>query len=120
MDKWEALRNSSWLQKFSQQKSILLWLNFKKIRYEIQHCEDFQTCRKSIAEELGVQLIIDIKTVKARELKIRLGFNQLDSILNKQESIGLRLTKTFINEKIIEDSYVKKNSITILKKFDYQ
>ena len=83
-------------------------MNFKKIRYEIQHCEVFQTCRKIIAEELAVQLIIDIKTVKARELKIKLGFNQLDPILTKQESIGLRITKTFINEKLIEDSYVKK------------
>ena len=83
-------------------------MNFKKIRYEIQHCEVFQTYRKIIAEELAVQLIIDIKTVKARELKIKLGFNQLDLILTKQQSIGLRITKTFINEKLIKDSYVKK------------
>ena len=102
----EALRNSSWLQKFSLQKSILFWWISK--RYEIQHCEVFQTYRKIIAEELAVQLIIDIKTVKARELKIKLGFNQLDLILTKQQSIGLRITKTFINEKLIKDSYVKK------------
>ena len=40
-------------------------MNFKKMRYEIQHCEDFQTCRKIIAEELAIQLIIDIKTGKS-------------------------------------------------------
>ena len=81
---------------------------FKKARCEIQDCEDFQPCRKFIAEELAVHLIIDIKTVKAAELKIKLGFNQLDPIMTKQQSIGLRIRKTFPNEEIIEDFYVKK------------
>ena len=58
--------------------------NLKK-RCEIQDCEDFQPCRKFIAEELAVHLIIDIKTVKAAELKIKLGFNQVDPIMSKQE-----------------------------------
>ena len=69
---------------------------FKKRRCEIQDCEDFQPCRKFIAEELAIHLIIDIKTVKAAELKIKLGFNQVDPIMSKQESIGLRLKKTFL------------------------
>ena len=60
-----------------------------KRRCEIQDCEDFQPCRKFIAEELAVHFIIDIKTVKAAELKIKLGFNQVDPIMSKQESIGL-------------------------------
>ena len=81
---------------------------FKKIRYEIQDCEDFQSCRKFIAEELAIHLIIDIKTVKAVELKTLLGFNQLDPIMTKQQSIGLRIRKTFLNEEIIKDFYVKK------------
>ena len=80
----------------------------KKKRCEIQDCEDFQPCRKLIAEKLTIHLIIDIKTVKAGELKTRLGFNQLDPIMTKQQSIGLRIRKTFPNEKIIEDFYVKK------------
>ena len=80
----------------------------KKKRFEIQDCEDFQPCRKFIAEKLTIHLIIDIKTVKAGELKTRLGFNQLDPIMTKQQSIGLRIRKTFPNEKIIEDFYVKK------------
>ena len=46
-------------------------MNFKKRRYEIQDCEDFQPCRKFIADELAVHLIIDMKTVNAGELKIR-------------------------------------------------
>ena len=80
----------------------------KKERCEIQDCEDFQPCRKFIAEKLTIHLIIDIKTVKAGELKTRLGFNQLDPLMTKQQSIGLRIRKTFPNEKIIEDFYVKK------------
>ena len=56
---------------------------FKKRRYE-----DFQPCRKFIAEELAIHLILDTKTVKAGELKIKLGFNQLDPIMIKQQSIG--------------------------------
>ena len=74
---------------------------FKKRRYDIQDCEDFQLCRKFIAEVLAIHLIIDIKTVKAAELKTKLGFNQVDSIMSKQESIGLRLKKTFLGEEII-------------------
>ena len=81
---------------------------FKIKRYEIQDCEDFQPCRKFIAEELAIHLIIDIKTVEAAELKIKTGFNQLDPIITKQQSIGLRIRKTFPNEEIIEDFYVKK------------
>ena len=49
-----------------------------KKRCEIQNSEDFQPCRKFIAEELAFHLIIDIKTVKGGEPKIKLGFNQLD------------------------------------------
>ena len=46
-------------------------MNLKKRRYEIQDCEDFQPCRKFIAEKLAIHLIIDIKTVKAAVLKIK-------------------------------------------------
>ena len=61
-------------------------INLKKRKYEIQDCEDFQPCRKFTAEELAIHLIIDIKTVKAAEFKINLGFNQVNPIMSKQES----------------------------------
>ena len=64
---------------------------FKKRRNEIQDCEHFQSCIKFIAEELAIHLILDTKTVKAGELKIKLGFNQFDLIITKQQSVGLRL-----------------------------
>ena len=74
---------------------------FKKGRREMQDSEDFQSFRKFIAEELAVQLEIDIKTVNVAELKIKLSFNQGDPIMSKKESIGLRLRKTFLGEEII-------------------
>ena len=76
---------------------------FRKRRDEIQDCEDFQPCRKFSVEELAVHLIIDTKTVKVAELKTKLGFNQVDPIMSKQESIGLRLKKTFSGKEIIKD-----------------
>ena len=76
---------------------------FKKRTYEIQDSEDFQPCRKLIAEELPIHLILGTKTAKAGELKIKLGFNHLDPIMTKQQSIGLRLRKKFSSEEVIED-----------------
>ena len=63
-------------------------MNLKKRRYEIQDCEDFQSCRTFIAEKSAIHLIPDIKTVKAGELKIKLSFNLLEPIMTKQQSIG--------------------------------
>ena len=58
---------------------------FKKRKHEIHDYEDFQPRRKFIAEELAIHLIIDIKTVKAAERKIKFGFNQLDPVMTKQQ-----------------------------------
>ena len=89
---------------YKQLSVIKIWLvtklniipmNLKKRRYELQDCEDYQPCRKFISEELAVHLIIDIKTVKAAEINIELGFNQVDPIMSRQESISLRLKKNF-------------------------
>ena len=56
-------------------------------------------------------MIINIKTVKAAELKIKLGFNLVDPVMTKQESIGLRLRKTFLSEEIIKDFSALDNLI---------
>ena len=72
---------------------------FKKKRHEIQDCDDFQPSRKFIAEKLAVHLKIEVKTVKAAELKTNLGFNQVHPIMSKQESIGLRLKKNFFRRR---------------------
>ena len=50
---------------------------------------------KIFAEELAIHLIIDIKIAKAAELKIKLGFNQLNPIMTKQQSVGLRQKNHF-------------------------
>ena len=52
-------------------------MNFKKIRYEIQYCKDFEHCKKFIAEELAVHLIIVFKTVKLVNLRLSLVFTNL-------------------------------------------
>ena len=65
----------------------------------MQDCEDVQPCRKFIAEELAVHLIIVIQTIKAVELRIKLGFNQPDPIMTKQEPIGSRIRKSFQTKK---------------------
>ena len=44
-----------------------------------------------------------MKTVKAGELKIKLGFNQLDPMMNKQQATDVRLRKFFSNKETIED-----------------
>ena len=46
--------------------------------------------------------MLDTKTVKAGEFKSKLGFNQLDPTMTKQQSTGLRLRKSFPNKEIIE------------------
>ena len=62
----------------------------------------------AIAEELAIHWIIYFKIARASELEIKHGFNQLDSIMTKQESIGLEIKKTLSNEELIEDFYIKK------------
>ena len=76
---------------------------FKKRRSEIQDCEDFQPYEKFAVQKLAVHLVIDIKTVKVAELKIKPGLNQVDPVMSKQESMVLRLRKTFLGEEITED-----------------
>ena len=80
-------------------------IKFRLIKKKDMKCKtkDFQSCREFIEDELALHLIIDIKTVKAGELNIRLGFNQLDPIMTKQQAIVWRLRKLFSNEEIIED-----------------
>ena len=86
----------------SGNKTWYYFNEFRKRRDEIQGCQDFQPCRKFLPEKLAIHLIIETKTVKAAELKTKLGFNQIDPIMSKQESIGLRLKKTFSGEEINE------------------
>ena len=49
-----------------------------------------------------------VRTVKTGEVKIKLCFKQINPIMTKQQSVGLRIKKAFPNEEIIENFYVKK------------
>ena len=58
--KWineKQLRSSSWLQKLTSNKTQYCSDELKKRRCEIQDCEDFQPCRKPIADKLAPHLI---------------------------------------------------------------
>ena len=59
-------------------------MNLKR-RCETQECEDYQPCRKFIAEKSAIHLILDTKAVKAGEFKSKLGYNQLDRIITMQQ-----------------------------------
>ena len=88
MDKWKRLGKIIGCKNLAGNKTQYQSDEFKKRRCEMQECEDYQPCRKFIAEELAIHLILDTKAVKAGELKIKLGFNQLYLIMTKQQSIG--------------------------------
>ena len=88
--KWingKHLKKALGYQNLASNKTRFYSDEFKKIRFETQNCEDFEPCRKFMAEEFAIHLIIEIKTVQAAEIKIKLGFNQVDTI-SKQESLG--------------------------------
>ena len=52
-------------------------MNFKKIRYEMQYCKDFEPCKKVIVEELAFHLLIVIKTLKLVNLRLSLVLTNL-------------------------------------------
>ena len=103
MDKWKDLEKAPGWKNLAGNKTQYYSDEFKKRRCKIQDYEDYQPCRKFNAEELAIHLMLDTKTVKAGEIKIKLGFNYLDPIMTRQQSIGLRSRKLFSNEEIIED-----------------
>ena len=64
----------------------------------MQDCEGYQPCRKFIPKKLAIHLILDIKTVKTGEVKIKLCFKQIDPIMTKQQSVGLRIKKKNVSK----------------------
>ena len=103
MDKCKIISNCTWLFNACLLKTFnITQVSIKEedIKYRIVK---ISALKRIIAEQLVVHLIIDFKTVKADRLKIKLGFNQLDPIITKQQAIGLRLRKLFSNEEIFKD-----------------
>ena len=56
----------------------------RKERQEIQNCDNRQPTRIFIREDLGIQVIMDCRTVKAVEFRKELGCNQYDPIMTQE------------------------------------
>ena len=57
-------------------KDILAPSKFRRKRYEIQDCEDYQPCRMFLKEELAVTIMMETRTTKAVEFKAKFKINQ--------------------------------------------
>ena len=73
---------------------------FKKMRSEIQECGKYQSCRIFIKNTLAVEITMSSVKTQAAILKSKFEVNQHDKVLHKQQSLGLRLKKIFLNEVI--------------------
>ena len=74
------------------------------MRSEIQECGKYQACRIFIKNTLAVEIMSSVKT-QAATFQSKLGVNQHDKVLRKQQPLGLRLKKLFSNEDIIEEYF---------------
>ena len=76
---------------------------FKKMRCEIRDCGKYQLGRIFIKNTLAVEITMTSAKTQAAIFKSKFGVNQHDKVLRKQQSLGLRLKKLFLNEDIIEE-----------------
>ena len=84
---------------------------YKRKRYEIQDCEDYQPCRMFLKEELAVTTMMDTRTTKAVEFIAKFKINQHDPILTKKKSISSKIVKAFPNKEIIKQFFVLNEKI---------
>ena len=75
---------------------------FKKMRCEIQECGKYQPCRIFINNTLAVETTMNSIKTQAAIFMEKIGVNQHDKVLRKQQSLGLRLKNSFPNEDIKE------------------
>ena len=68
---------------------------FKKMRSEIQECGKYQPCRMFIENTLAVEITMSAVKTQAAIFREKFGVNQHDKVLCKQQSLGLRLKKSF-------------------------
>ena len=78
---------------------------FKKMRCEIQACGKYQPCRMFIENILTVEMTMSAVKKQAAIFKSKFGVNQLDKVLRKQQSLGLRLKKLFSNENLVQEYF---------------
>ena len=86
-------------------KTQYYYLEFKKMRCEIQECGSYQPCRIFIKNTLAVEITMSSAKTQAAIFRDKFEVNQHDKVLHKQQSLGLRLKRLFPYEDIIEEYF---------------
>ena len=73
---------------------------FKKQTCELIYSE-YQPCRRFIREDLGIQLMMDTRTIPFIDFKNKLGINSQVPIMIQEQSILTKVKDSFSTEKII-------------------
>ena len=74
---------------------------FEKMRREIQECGKYQPCRIFIKNNLAVEIAMSYVKTHTVIFRDKIGVNQHDKVLRKQQSLGLRLKKFFPNKDML-------------------
>ena len=67
-----------------------------------------------LKQKLAVIIMMNIRTTKTVEFRIKFKINQHDPILTIDESIGSKIVKAFSNEKAIEQFFVWMKKLTFI------
>ena len=78
----------------------------KKQRQELLKECFKQPCRRFLREDLGIQIIMDCRTIPAVMFKQRLGYSQYDVMMTQEQSVLTRLDTYFKSENKIFQHYV--------------
>ena len=78
----------------------------RKKRQELQDCSKSQPTRIFIREDLGIQVIMDCRTVQAVNFRKELGFNQQDPIMTQEQSVLTKSDTYFKTQEKIFQYYV--------------
>ena len=68
----------------------------KGMKYKI---ENYQPCKAFLDEELVIQIMMDTKTTAAVKFRDKLGINQHDLILTKEQPMDSKIRKVFQTKK---------------------
>ena len=74
-------------------------------RQELPDCGKSQPTRIFVREDLGIQVIMDYRTVQAVKFRKELGFNQHDPIMTQEQSVLTKLHTYFKTEEKIFQHY---------------
>ena len=77
----------------------------------MQECGKSQPTRIVIREDLGIQVIMERRTVQAVKLRKELGFNQHEPIMTQEQSVSTKLDTYFKTEGKIFQHYVLRYRI---------